>query len=82
MIVQAVDPVQEPIVLPFQTGEVRGSIVRADKPNGALLVAELAKAMGAKPGDTLALSMARLVVHEYATSLDSSQDSHVTSAKP
>ncbi|MBS1151908.1 MAG: transporter, permease protein [Myxococcaceae bacterium] len=55
VIVQAVDPVQEPIVLPFQTGEVRGSVVRADKPNGALLVAELAKAMGAKPGDTLAL---------------------------
>lgn len=53
VIVQAVDPVREPVVLPFQTGELKGTAVRADAPNGALLVAELAKALGAKPGDTL-----------------------------
>lgn len=55
VIVQAVDPVREPVVLPYRTGVITGSPVKAEVPNGALLVEELARALKAKPGATLTM---------------------------
>lgn len=58
VIVQAVHPEREPRVLPIPTGDVKGSAVTDEVPNGAVLVEELAKALKVGPGDTLTIQSA------------------------
>lgn len=61
VLVMAMDPAEEDKVTPARAQEVpkdQGTHLRADKPNGVVVGAELASAFGVKVGDSLVLTAA------------------------